>query len=251
MSSVPPTPSPFDLQPPTAVAPAASFWSTWEDTLDIFYSPSAVFDRRRDARYALPLIILIVMSMAIYFLSIQMNDAVGDIEFAKAMAAQAKAGGKALDAKQIADAKAFAEKFKGVLAYLIPVFVAIGAWVSGLVIMMLGNLMGARLTFAQATTVSVLASFPELLGRAVMGAQALVLDAATITSKYTFAISAARFFPDATNSLILKLAAIADPFVIWSAVLLGFGAYIIGRMEKEKAAVLAIVHTIGFAFMFR
>ncbi len=250
MSGLPPTPAPFDLEPAPKGA-TGGFASTWEDALDIFYSPTAVFDRRRDARYGMALLILVVVSVAIYFLSIQMSDAVGDIEFAKAMAAQAKASGKALDAKQIEAGKAFAEKFKSVLVYLIPAFVAIGAWISGLVVMLLGNLMGAKLTFAQATTVSVLASFPELLGRAVMGAQGLVLDVATITSKYSFATSAARVLPDDTNSIVLKLAAIADPFVIWSAVLLGLGAYVIGRMEKEKAAVLAVIHTVAFALMFR
>ncbi len=250
MSGVPPTPSPFDLQPAAAQTPAGPWWSSWEDALDIFYAPGAVFDRRRDGRYGMALFVLIVLSVAIYFLSVQVSDAVADIEFAKGMAAQAKSG-QTMTPEQIAGARAFAEKFKSVLVYLLPLFVIIGAWVSGLVLRILGNLMGAKLTFAQATTIGVLANFPEVIGRAVIGGQALVLDPNTITSKYSFATSVARFLPADTNAIVLKLAALADPFVIWSAVLLGLGAYIIGRMEKEKAAVLAIVHAVGFALMFR
>ncbi len=249
MSSPLTTPSPFDLEPPPKPA-AGGFWSTWEDAMDIFYSPTEVFERRRDGRYGLAMLIVIGLSIAIYYLSAQVSDAIGDIEFAKAMAAQVKAG-QQLTPKQLADGRAFAEKIKGLLIYVLPILVALGAWVSGLVIMVLGNLMGAKLTFAKATTVGVLSSFPQLLANAALGAQGLILDPATITSKYTFATSVARFLPDDTSAIVLKLAAIADPFALWSAFLLGLGAYIVGRMEKEKAAVLAVVHTIAFALMFR
>ena len=114
MSDVPPMPSPFDLQPTAAPTPAGPWWSSWEDALDIFYAPSAVFARRRDGRYGMVLLVLIVLTVAIYFLSVQVSDAVADIEFAKGMAAQAKSG-QTMTPEQMAGAKAFAEKFKSVL----------------------------------------------------------------------------------------------------------------------------------------
>jgi hypothetical protein len=135
--------------------------------------------------------------------------------------------------------------------FVLPIFSAIAAWVTGLVLRLLGNLMGGRFTFAQATALGVLAGFPEVLNRAAVGVQGLVLDPSTITSKYSFAISAARFLPDTTNSIVLKFAAIADPFVLWSAFLVGLGAYILGNMEKEKAAVLAIIYTILSSLLAR
>ena len=246
MSDVQPTRSPFDLQPP---APAGPWWSTWEDALDIFYAPKAVFERRRDGRYGMVLLILIALSVGMYFLSVQVNDAIADIGFAKGMAAQAESG-QSLTPEQLAATKAFAEKAKGLLVFVLPLLITLSAWLSGLLLRALGNLMGAKFSFAQATMVGILASFPSLIGGAVIGAQALILDPNTITSKYTFSTSLARFLPDDTSVIALNFAAVLDPFILWSAVLLGVGAYIVGRMEKEKAAVLAIVHTLAFALMF-
>lgn len=244
------TPAPFDLEPRKPAVPPSSFWSTWEDALDIFYSPSEVFQRRRDGRYGMALLILIAVSIGVYFLSAQVNEAIFDIEFKKGIAAQAAAG-QPLNEKQLAEMKAFSAKFSSLFVYALPFFSAIAAWVTGLVLMLLGNVMGGKFTYGKATALGVLAGFPELLNRAAVGAQGLVLDPSTITSKYSFALSAARFLPDTSNSLVLKMAAIADPFVLWSGFLVGLGAHIIGDMEKEKAAVLAVIYTVLSALLAR
>jgi hypothetical protein len=249
MSSPLVTPSPFDLEP-APKAKAAGFWSTWEDALDIFYSPTAVFQRRLDGRYGLALIILIALSIGVYYLSAQVNEAIFDIEFKKSIAAQAAAG-RPMSEKDLAAAKQVSEKFASFFVFVLPIFSAVAAWVTGLILRLLGNLMGGRFTYAQATALGVLAGFPEVLNRAAVGAQGLVLDPSTITSKYSFAVSAARFLPDTTNSIVLKCAAIADPFVLWSAFLVGLGAHILGNMEKEKAAVLAIIYTILSSLLAR
>jgi Yip1 domain len=234
---------------PTPAAPPRQS-TAWEDALDIFYAPRAVFERRKDGKYWVALIILSVVGVAIYFLSAQYNDVVADMEFSRAMAEQVKKGVK-MTPEAIAQTKAFAEKFKAVLVYMLPIFQVLSAWISGLIIMLLGNMMGGKMNFAQGATIGVLANFPEMLGRIAVGVQGLFLDLNTVTSKYSFATSAARFMAADSNKFLLKLAALADPFVIWSAVLVGVGAFVIGRVEKEKAAVLAIIHALGFALLAR
>ncbi len=224
--------------PPTAM---------WEDALDIYYAPRQVFERRRDGKYLIVLLILCALTLVIYFLSIQFNEAVADAEFTRAMAKQTQQ----LTPEQMASARAFAEKVKNTIVYFIPFGIALGVWVSGLIVMLLGNMMGAKLTFAQGTTVVILASMPELLGKVVVGAQGLFLDTSTVVSKYSFATSVSRFLSPESNSFLLKLGAVLDPFVIWGAVLLGIGVFVIGRMEKEKAAVLAIIHTLLIAMLIR
>lgn len=238
---------PNDTAEPVSAAPKAS---AWEDALDIFYAPTQVFERRRDGKYWVPFLILVVMTLAVYFLSVQYNEAVADAEFSRAMAKQA-ANGVKMTAEQQEAAKAFAGKIKGLIVYIIPVGMLLGAWLSGLMIRLLCNLMGGKLDFAQGTTIGVLANFPEMLGKVAVGVQGLFLDTNTVTSKYSFATSAARFLSPDSNTLLLKLGALADPFVIWSAVLLGIGVYVIGRMEKEKAAVLAIIHAVVVALVAR
>ncbi len=231
---------------PFPVAPRPDS-AAWEDVLDIFYAPTQVFERRRDGKYWVPLLILCALSVALYFLSVQVNDAIADAEFTRAMAQQPNK----LTPEQMAQARAFAEKFKSLIVYITPIFIIIGAMVSGLMIWLLGMGMGGKLTFAQGVTVAVLANYPEALGRAVVGAQGLFLDTATVTSKYSFATSVARFMSPDANKYLLKLGALADPFVLWGAVLLFLGVFVIGRMEKEKAAVLAIIHAMVTALLIR
>lgn len=219
--------------------------SSWEDALDVYYAPRDVFERRRDGKYFWPLLVLSVLSTLVFLLSQQMNSALQDAEFARVMRESA------MPAEQAKSAKEMGEKFSAFAVYLIPVFTAIGAWVSGFILLMMGKMMSAKLNFSQATAISVLASMPELLGRAIVGVQSMFLDTSGVVHRYSMSLNAARFLPGDANKWLLKFAALADPFVIWGAVLIGIGAWIIGRMEKEKAAVLAIVVSLVSAVLFR
>lgn len=228
--------------PSGAVPPKAA---AWEDVLDIYYAPREVFERRRDGKYLIPILVLCVVSMLIFVLSAQINEALQDAEFARVIRQNA------MTADQAAGAKAMGKKIAALAIYLIPVFVAIGAWVSGLIILLLGNAMGGKLNFAQATTIAVFGSMPELLGRILMGVQGIFLGTDKIVHRYSYSISAARFLPADVSNWALKFCSLLDPFVIWGLFLVGFGAYIIGKMEKEKAAVLAVVVALVGAALFR
>jgi Yip1 domain len=247
-SMTPPTlPVSSDLEPssgPSGVTPPNKA-AAWEDLLDIFYAPRQVFERRKDGQYWVLLALICLLSLGTFFLSQQLNEVIGDIEFARV------AKENAFTADQAAAAKAMAAKFQKFTIYLIPLFVAFGAWISGLVIWLFGRMMGGKINFAQGTMIALLASMPEALERILIGAQAMFLDTASIVHKYSFHLGAARFLPADTNKWLLKFAALADPFAIWGAILLGIGAHVIGKMEKEKAAVLAIVITIVMAILFR
>ena len=225
-----------------AVKPATS---SWEDALDIFYSPRAVFERRRDGTYLWPLLVLCVLSTLVYLLSQQMNIALQDAEFARVMRENP------MPAEEAKSAREMGEKFSAFSVYLIPVFTTIGAWLGGLILMGIGKLMGAKLNFAQATVITVLAAMPELLGRTIVGVQSLFMDMGTMQHRYSMSLNAARFLPGDANKWMLKFAALADPFFIWGIVLIGVGAYIVGSMEKEKAAVLAIVVALVTTLLFR
>jgi hypothetical protein len=181
----------------------------------------------------------------IFYLSQQITETLMDAEFAR-LAKQSAMTPEAAKAT-----KAMMGKFQQLGVYLLPIGVMIGMWLAGLAIFLIGNMMGAKLNFAQGTTIAVLSSMPELLSKIFVGVQGLFLDSSSIVHKYSFAISAARFMPATTSSWMLKLGAIADPFVIWGAVLLGLGAYVIGKMEKEKAAVLAVIMALLTAAVIR
>jgi hypothetical protein len=235
--------APMSTDPyPTAPRPTTS---AWEDVLDIFYAPRAVFERRRDGKYWVALLVLGIGSGLAYFLAQQLNDAVQEGEMARLI----RTG--QLTAAQVEQGKPLTDKLRTFLPFLLPVLVAIGAWVNGFIIWLLARFMGGKLQYGQATAIAVLASLPELLGRVFIGVQSLFLDTSAVAHKYSFSLNAARFMSGDAGNWMLKLGALADPFVVWGLVLVGMGAWIIGGMEKEKAAVLAIVvGLIGMA-LFR
>ena len=230
---------------PTATTGATVKASTWEDVLDIFYAPREVFERRRDGRYLVPMLVLCVVTVVVFFLSQQMNEALQDAEFARVVRENNLAPEAARSAREMG------RKFGQLAIYFVPVLVAIGAWIGGLILLVVGKMMGAKLTYAQAVTIAVLATMPEMLGRIMVGVQSMFIDTSTAAHRYSFSISASRFVPGDANNWLLKLGALVDPFVIWGIVLTGVGAYVIGRMEKEKAAVLAIVTALAGAALFR
>ncbi len=233
---------PIRTEPVVSAAPTAA---PWEDVLDILYAPSQVFERRRDGKYLIPLLVICAVTVAVFFLSAQLNEALQDAELTRTFRERGITGDQAVQAK------AMAQKFAGLAVYLLPIFVAIGCWISGLLIMLIGNAMGGKFNFAQGTTIAVLASIPEVLGRILVGVQGLLLDTTSVAHRYSFSINASRFLPAGTNNWLLKLGSLADPFVIWGIVLTGIGALIIGRMEKEKAAVLAIIIAVVGMALFR
>jgi Yip1 domain len=252
--TTPGTPPPLPINPdfepahgsvsgPSGPAPAKA--AAWEDLLDIFYAPSQVFERRKLGQYSMLMLLICLLSLGTFFLSQQLNEVIFDLEFAR-MAKESKS-----TVEQAAAAKAGAAKVQALSIYLIPFFIAIGSWISGFVIWMFASMMGGKLNFAQGTTIALLASMPEALERILIGAQAMFLDTASIAHKYSFHLGAARFLPADASKWALKFAYLADPFVIWGAVLLGIGVHVMGKMEKEKAAVLAIVITFIITLLIR
>jgi Yip1 domain len=228
---------------PSSSAPPKS--AAWEDVLDVFYSPRAVFARNIAGKYWMLLLILALLNVAIFFLSRQLNDVLGDVEFARIAKEQG------MTPEQAAGAKKLGEKFAAFGMYFIPIFIAIGAWISGLMIWLFSRFMGGKLNFAQGTTIALLASMPETLERILIGAQGMFLDTANVVHKYSFSLGAARFLDGDANKWMLKLASLADPFVIWGYVLIGIGAHVIGKMEMEKAAVLAVIVALVTTILFR
>ena len=69
------------------VEPAPAKASLWEDFVDIFYAPSSVFARRSDGKFGLPLLLLIVIGVVLFFLTKNAMQPIMDAEFARQTAA--------------------------------------------------------------------------------------------------------------------------------------------------------------------
>ena len=99
-----------ELDAPTTVEPKKpEKASLLDDFMDIFYAPSAVFARRANASFWIPLLIVSVLLGVIFFANRDLIDPIMEAEFARSMA-------KSPQAQQMtADQMETARKFAGTL----------------------------------------------------------------------------------------------------------------------------------------
>jgi hypothetical protein len=220
--------------PPASAKPA----SLWEDFIDIFVSPSDVFERRRDAGFFVPLLIFAGLTVAITLLGRNALQPIFDSEFARGMAAAARKNPQMTDA-QMASARGFSDKLMPVIlifgALIAPIAVGVFLWLAG-------KIVDAKETIGAACMIAVYAFFPRVLDSLLRVVQAFVLDPSTLNGQYRVALSPARFFdPDTASPVVIALLGRIDLFTIWSTVLLAIGLAVVARIPRSRAAIAAVV----------
>jgi hypothetical protein len=227
-----------DTAPAAPAKPAA----LWEDFVDIFTQPRAVFERRRDGRFGLALVILTAISAAIFFGTRPLTQPLLDRVMAYGMAQQVRQG--AMTAEQAAQAQQMMGGFSNVLAaagalFTVPMIVLLSAallWVGG-------KVAGARLAFAQAMTVATYANVPRVIVGGVLGA---LLLANTDVERLPPMTQAAPLGPafalgaDA-NPVLVMLAQRFDATTLWATVLAGVGVAVMARTGRSRGLAATAV----------
>ncbi len=220
------------------VQPAPSKASLWEDFVDIFYNPSAVFARRANGEWGKPLVLLVVAATVLYFLTKNAMQPIMDAEFAR-RSADMLAKNPQMTEDQLASGKHVFETFGAV-------FVAIGTLVSvigsGVVLWLLSKLFDAKESLAAALMVAAYSEVPRLVQILVNAAQGLFLSPDKMTSMNSVLLSPSRFMdPDHTSATLLAIGSRFDLFTIWVTVLMGIGIYVVGRISKQQAIIVAAI----------
>src|SRR5680860_112353 len=78
--------------------------SIWEDFIDIFFEPSAVFARHKEGRFAFALVFLTIVMAVLFYGMQQVLAPAFDAEFNRAMAASAESGAQ-MSAEQMQQMK--------------------------------------------------------------------------------------------------------------------------------------------------
>lgn len=221
----------------TAPAPAEQT-SLWEDFIDIFYDPAAVFRRRMNGNWFVPMAVVTVAIFIITFLTYNALRPVYDAEYDRNIQAMIRQNPR-LTPDMLESGRKFAEvlgKFGVLIIYPVLIFVV------GLVLWLAGKLFGSRQTFGNAMVVSGYAQVPRILGALALGVQGLLMDPTKLTGLQAIAIGPARFVsPDATSAALYTLLMRLDLFTVWATVLLGVGLYVTGKVSKGSAAAAAVI----------
>jgi hypothetical protein len=213
--------------------------SVWEDLLEIFYAPTAVFARRRETpAFGLALIVFMVLLVGLSFAFRGTMEPVFDVEFKRGMAQAMKENPK-LTPEMMEQGKEMAKKFMfvGVAAFalLAPIILGLLLWV-------VGKLFESKAEVGQAIMVTTYAMFPRALETILNAVQMLVLPDESVTSRFSLTLGVGRFLdPDTAGPLVMAIAGRLDLFTLWITVLIAIGLSVMGKISKSNAAIAAAI----------
>jgi hypothetical protein len=204
--------------------------SRWDDYLDVFVSPSRLFERRSDGKFGQAMLVFVIAATVIYFATRTAMQPIMDAEFARGMAANPN-----LTPEQIETGK----KFAGIAT---SIFTIVG-WpviilIVGAIICMAVMLVGKRLTYSQGATIAAFAMFPRLVDFVVSAVQALLMDESTLNSRFKVSLGVGRFL-DPDSGVLIALAGRLDVFTLWITLLIGIGIKVMTKATTGQAALAA------------
>ncbi len=218
------------MSDPTA-APAQEKASLIEDFVDIWTSPSKVFERRKDAGFWGPLLILSVVIGALMFVARDTLFAIIDAQMMK--------NAQGANAAQMEQAKGMVHTF-GLVGILVGV--PIGVLILGIGVWITGKIMGAEeFGYTKATMIGAYSMTPKALGAVIFVVQAMVTDVSKVTNPGAVSLSAARFLGEDAPQWLMQLLLRVDPFVLWQTILIAIGVSVVGKVSREKLIPTALI----------
>ncbi|MEJ2677970.1 MAG: YIP1 family protein [Gemmatimonadota bacterium] len=222
--------------PPAEAPPAASLW---EDFIDIFYAPSAVFERRRGAKWWPMLVILTIVMVVLFYFYQRILSPVFDAELQRQMASRAQQ----LTPQQM-------ENARRVTSIIRPLTMVIGfpitIFVLGLVTWALGFAFGGAMKLGSVVLVVTYAQIVKVLQLLAGIVQSFFLDVGHMTSIHQLSLGLDRFLSPDMPAVLLGLASRVEVFTLWATVLLAIGLHVVGRLPKGRAyAVAFLVWALG------
>ena len=218
-------------------SPSPASAGLWEDFIDILYQPSIVFERRREGKFGIALLALVVITAVLFFALRNGLAPVMDAEMAKQAAAMA-AKNPQITPEQIAAQQGVMEKF-AVVGYVL--FMPVGILIMAALLWLAAKLIDAKVAFAGAMMIATYSWFPRIIEMILNAVQGLLLPPESITSRYSVQLGLARFFDSTSaNPVLLTFLGGLDLFTIWTTALLAIGLAVVARVPRSRAAIAAI-----------
>ena len=215
---------------------AAGEPSVWEDFIDIFYAPSAVFARRARGNVWIPLTVVTLLMGGLFFLNSGVLQPMMDAEFNRGIAIAMRSNPR-LTPEMLEGFRQTGMRIGQVAGF---VFIPIAIFMTGCALWLIGKLFEARQTFQAALVVAAYADVPRILEAVLNGLQGLLLDPSQLNGRYRLSLGVGRFFdPDTASPILLALFGRVDVFTIWITILLAIGLSATGGISRSRAAMAA------------
>jgi hypothetical protein len=223
---------------PGIAAPAPASSSVIEDIVDIFHSPSAVFERRRtNPKFWAAFFILVLLMAAAGYIMLKNLSSVMDAQFARQAAEITRKNPQITD-DQLATMRKVGQTFAPVgfaLTMIVALFVlGVGVW-------LVGKLFDSAADLRQSMVIATFASFPKLIDLLLSAVMAMTLGTNNMTNMFAATPSAARFAGSDASLAVLGALSRISIGTIWATILIAIGLQVIGRISKQKAYTAAFV----------
>jgi hypothetical protein len=222
---------------PTAepiVPPAAKPAPLWEDFIDILYAPSSVFRRRENSSPWPAILIVSALILIISFATYNAMSGAFETELRRQFAKNPQMTQDMID--KAIKVGSWTTRLAGIFYPVIIAVAALFAW-------LLGKIVGSKQTYQVAMVMVAYASIIDVVKAIVTGAQALLMDSASLTSIYNLSTGPARFVdPTTASPVMLGILTRLDLFTIWYSVLLGIGMHVTGKVSKQNATIFAVLY---------
>ena len=211
--------------------PPAETKSRWEDYLDVFFSPGELFRRRANDRLGPPLITLLVLATAFYYILLPAQKMVMRAQ----MEANMPEGGIPVGAEKMMNLMPILGGIMQPIIYLI--MTALTAFL----LWALCRAVGARPTFRQMMIVSTYSMFIGLLGQVAGSISVMLHGPAGLDPIKHMTFGVTRFMDTKnTSKVLLGVLNLFTIFTIWQAVVWGIAVHVVTGVSKGKAAIVAI-----------
>lgn len=219
--------------------PPAKPASRWEDFIDIFYAPSAVFARREGSGFGIPMLVVTLVIGVLFLVNAGVLQPMMDAEMTRSMAKNPN-----MTPEMVEKGRAIGMTIAKIAGFI---FIPITIFCVGLALWLCGKIVDAKESFAAALMVASYAYVPKILESVLGGVQGLLMDPASLNGRYRISLGIGRFLdPDTTSPMLLALLGRVDLFTIWVTVLLAIGLSVVGKIPRSRAALAAVaVWVIG------
>jgi hypothetical protein len=226
----------------TPNAPPSAPSSIFEDLIDVFFAPAAMFARRAGRSPWLPFILVSLLLAGMYFVNIGNMQGVFDREVERAVA-QAVEGNPNMTEEQLMGMRGVMEVS---MKWGAVVFMPLVLLMLALATLVVGKVVGGTLGFGTALMIASFAYVPRIVDFALVAVQSLVFGTAGYVGRYQFSLGVGRFLDSSGKQGLYNFLGRIDLITIWVTVLLVIGLVHAAKIPKSKAvAAGALLWCLG------
>lgn len=212
--------------------------SVWEDLLEIFYAPTAVFQRRQETpAFGVALLVFVILIVVLSYAFQGLTEPVFDAEFKRGMA-QAMKQNPQLTPEM---AEGFRQTSKKFVVVIVAAYGLFAPLFLGLLLWVVGKLVESKAQLGQTMMVATYAMFPRVLEAVINAVQLLVLPEESITSRWSLTLGPGRFLNPDGNLYLINILGRLDVFTLWITFIMGVGLSVMGKIPKTRAMIAAAI----------